>query len=45
MLDQIAHLVAQMPDHWATAPIYKKGIALPSGAPAVGKSPLGKAHH
>lgn len=43
MLDQIAHLVAQMPDHWATAPIYRKGVTLPSGSTACGKSPLGRA--
>ena len=43
MVDQLAHLVAQMPDHWATAPIYRKGVTLPSGSTACGKSPLGRA--
>ena len=34
-----------LPENWATAPIYKKGVALPKGGEACGKNPLGRAHH
>ena len=37
--------VRSLPNHWATAPIYKKGFALPKGGEACGKNPLGRAHH
>ncbi|MEL0119084.1 MAG: AAA family ATPase, partial [Opitutae bacterium] len=30
---------------WATCPIYAKGVELPKGGTACGKSPLGKTHH
>jgi len=37
--------VRSLPNHWATAPIYKKGVPLPKGGEACGKNPLGRAHH
>ena len=37
--------VKSWPEFWATCPIYKKGVTLPNGSEACGKSPLGKAHH
>jgi len=37
--------VRSLPNQWATAPIYKKGVPLPKGGEACGKNPLGRAHH
>lgn len=37
--------VRSLPAHWACAPIYAKGVELPKGKKAEGKSPLGRAHH
>ena len=37
--------VRSLPSAWATCPIYAKGVKLPSGKEACGKSPLGKTHH
>ena len=37
--------VRTLPSAWATCPIYAKGVKLPSGKQACGKSPLGKTHH
>ena len=42
----LADFVRTLPKHWATAPIYAKGVKLPNekGGLACGKSPLGRAH-
>ena len=40
----VADFIQSLPAGWATAPIYRKGVELPNGKPACGKSPLGKAH-
>ena len=37
--------VRSLPNQWATAPIYKKGVPMPKGGEACGKNPLGRAHH
>ena len=37
--------VRTLPSAWATCPIYAKGVKLPSGKEACGKSPLGITHH
>ena len=37
--------VRSLPKHWATAPIYAKGVVMPNGTEAGGKSPLGRAAH
>ena len=36
--------IESLPSGWATAPIYRKGVELPNGKSACGKSPLGRAH-
>ena len=40
----ISTFIQSLPTDWATAPIYRKGVELPNGKPACGKSPLGRAH-
>ena len=34
-----------LPKHWATAPIYAKGVIMPNNREACGKSPLARAAH
>ena len=41
----LAAVISEMPATWATCPIYRKGVELPNGSQACGKSPLGRAHH
>jgi len=41
----LSDFVSSLPKDWATCPIYRKGVELPSGKKACGKSPLGRAHH
>ena len=37
-------IVKSWPKHWATCPVYRKGVETPSGSVAEGKQPLGRAH-
>jgi len=41
----LSDFVYGLPKHWATCPIYLKGVITPDGKEATGKNPLGKAHH
>ena len=41
----LVDFVRSLPKHWATAPIYAKGVVMPNGTEAGGKSPLGRAAH
>jgi hypothetical protein len=44
-MTKLPAFVRSLPSTWATCPIYVKGVKLPSGKEACGKSPLGKTHH
>ena len=44
-MTRLPAFVRSLPSAWATCPIYAKGVKLPSGKEACGKSPLGKTHH
>ena len=44
-MSKLPAFVRSLPSAWATCPIYAKGVKLPSGKEACGKSPLGKTHH
>ena len=44
-MTKLPAFVRSLPSTWATCPIYAKGVKLPSGKEACGKSPLGKTHH
>jgi len=44
-MSKLPAFVRSLPAAWATCPIYGKGVKLPSGKEACGKSPLGKTHH
>ena len=44
-MSKLPAFVRSLPAIWATCPIYAKGVKLPSGKEACGKSPLGKTHH
>ena len=39
----LVEFVRSLPRDWATAPIYAKGVVMPNGREACGKSPLGRA--
>ncbi len=41
----LVNFVRSLPKHWATAPIYAKGVKLSKGRVACGKQPLGRAPH
>jgi len=41
----LTEIVKQLDASWATAPIYRKGVTLPNGQKACGKSPLARAAH
>ena len=44
-MTKLPAFVRSLPSTWSTCPIYAKGVKLPSGKEACGKSPLGKTHH
>ena len=44
-MSNLSAFVRTLPSEWATCPIYAKGVKLPKGGEACGKSPLGKTHH
>ena len=44
-MSKLSGFVRTLPSSWATCPIYAKGVELPKGGEACGKSPLGKTHH
>ena len=44
-MTKLPAFVRSLPSTWATCPIYAKGVKLPDGTEACGKSPLGKAQH
>ena len=44
-MSEFSAFVRTLPSAWATCPIYAKGVKLPKGGEACGKSPLGKTHH
>lgn len=44
-MTKLSGFARTLPASWATCPIYAKGVKLPSGREAGGKSPLGSTHH